>query len=70
MSTLTADYFPVDPDADMPSPIVLRLESYCNRLRAQDKRGQRENALQAFENAWFRGTEMELHECEEKLHVV
>ena len=70
MSTQTADLLPVDPDADMPTPIALELESFCDRRRAQEERDRRENARQAFEGMWLRGTEIELHQCQEKLCVV
>lgn len=69
VSTQTADLLPGDPDADMPTLFVLELQSYCDRRRAQEQRDRRENARQAFEDAWLRGTEIELHECQEKLHV-
>ena len=68
VSTQTADLLPMDPDVVMPTPIVMELQSHCDQQRAQEERDRRENARQAFEGTWLRNTEIELHECVEKLH--
>lgn len=68
VSTQTADLLPSDPDVVMPTPILMELQSHCDQQRAQEERDRRENARQAFEGAWLRNTEIELHECVEKLH--
>ena len=54
----------------MHTPIALELESFWDRRRAQEERDRCENARRAFKGIWLRGTEIELHECQEKLHVV
>lgn len=69
VSTQTADLLPMEQDTVMPTPILAELQDHCDRQRAQEERDRRKNALEAFQGAWLRQTEVELHECVDKIRI-